>query len=93
LIIFICIFFFQDIKNDWDLLKNFMNSVKDEADHAQKMTEDEAKKKEKKTHKIYNLQTEIEKIKMNLEKGYEELKNLKAYKDFVDNLGVLYIYH
>ena len=66
-----------------------MNSVKEEADRAQKMTEDEAKKKEMKTHKIYNLQTDIEKIKMNLEKGYEELKNLKTYKEFVDNLGVI----
>ena len=28
---------FQDIKNDWDLLKNFMNNVKEEADLAQKV--------------------------------------------------------
>ena len=68
-----------------------MNSVKEEADRAQRFTEDEARKKEKMTHKIYNLQTEIEKIKMNLEKGYDELKSLMKYKDFVDNLGVLFL--
>lgn len=70
-----------------------MNSVKEEAEKAQRMTEEEAKEKEKNTHEIYNLQTEIEKIKMNLEKGEEELKNLKTYKDFVDNLGVFKLFY
>ena len=69
-------------------MTNFINGVKQEADQAQLLTENEAKRKEKMTHKIYNLQTEIEKYKMNLEKGSEELKNLKTYKEFVDNLGV-----
>lgn len=73
-------------------MRNFINGVKEEADKAQNLTEAEAKNKEKKTHKIYNLQTEIEKNKMNLEKGYEELKNLKTYKEFVDNLGVKYFF-
>lgn len=54
----------------------------------QKDAEREAKKKEKKNHKIQTLTNDIEKIKAMAEKEQEILDNLKEYKNFIDKIGV-----
>ena len=80
----------MDLTHDWNLLKNFMISVKEQADNAQKETEKAARDKDQLNRDILNLQNDIDKVKNDISKAENKLFSLRVYKKFIDKLKVAF---